>query len=85
MTQAESEHLTAAEWERALLTWKSRDKKRGLKEWKSATARGNWSIGGVCATVVNKAVHDHIWGPASCGGRTTNGSGSMQVPIEHKT
>ena len=34
--------------------------KRGLKKWASKSARGNWTIAGVCAKVVNKAVHVYM-------------------------
>jgi len=56
MSRAKSQPLTAAEWERVLPAWKSKEKSRGLKGWRSKSARGEWSIGGVCAKVINKSV-----------------------------
>ena len=56
MTRAESEALSQTEWERVLPAWKSKKKSRGLKAWKSKSARGGWSITGVCAKVINKSV-----------------------------
>ena len=56
MTRADSLRLSQAEWERVLPAWKSKDKSRGLKTWKSKTVRGAWNITGVCAKVINKSV-----------------------------
>ena len=48
--------MSQAKWEVVLPGWKSKQKSRGLKGWKSKSARGEWSIQGVCAKVINKAV-----------------------------
>ena len=48
--------LTQSEWESILPGWTTKEKSRGLKEWRSKTARGQWNISGVCAKVINKAV-----------------------------
>ena len=55
MIRSKSDPMTPAEWERVLPSWKSKKKSRGLKVWRSKSARGEWSIG-VCAKVINKAV-----------------------------
>ena len=56
MTRAKSDPMTSTEWERVLPAWKSKTKRRGLKPWRSKSARGEWNISGVCAKVINKAV-----------------------------
>ena len=48
--------LSQAEWESQLPAWNTKSKSRGLKQWSSRTARGEWDIRGVCAKVINKAV-----------------------------
>ena len=47
---------TAAQWERSLPTWDSRDADRGLKEWRSTADKGGWVVPGVCAKVINAAL-----------------------------
>ena len=49
-------NLSQTEWERLLPAWTTKAKSRGLKGWRSKTARGEWSISGVCAKIINKAV-----------------------------
>ena len=56
MSRAQSPPLSQVQWERVLPAWKSKEKNRGLKGWKSKTVRGEWSITGVCAKVINKSV-----------------------------
>ena len=48
--------LTQSEWDSILPGWTSKEKSRGLKQWRSKTARGQWQISGVCAKVINQAV-----------------------------
>ena len=48
--------LSQAEWETLLPAWTTKEKSRGLKAWRSKTARGEWNIKGVCAKIINKAV-----------------------------
>ena len=51
---------TAVVWEKLLPTWKSREGKRGLKEWSSAGA-GGWVVPGVCARVINMALDKYMY------------------------
>ena len=60
VTKCPAMDLTAEGWADALPSWKGRDKKRGLKSWKSNTARGRWDVSGMCARVVNEAVRVYM-------------------------
>ena len=60
MTRAESEPFTKLQWETYLPAWKTKDHNRGLKTWKSKTARGQWNISGLCAKVVNQSVTNYM-------------------------
>ena len=48
--------LTAAEWDKKLPSWKTRDDKRGLKQWGSAAGKGGWVVPGVCGKAINSAL-----------------------------
>jgi len=54
--RAKFEDMSPKEWERILPAWKTKEKARGLKKWSSSTARGGWTINGVCAKAINYAV-----------------------------
>lgn len=56
MDRAKYENWSPAQWSKILPAWNSKEKARGLKNWSSSTARGSWSVGGVCAKVINLAV-----------------------------
>ena len=60
MKRAHSEIKDQSQWEKVLPAWKGKEKRRGLKTWASKTARWEWSIVGVCAKVINKAVHTYM-------------------------
>ena len=81
MERSRSAPLTQAQWQRVLPAWKSKDKSRGLKSWKSKTARGEWSVSGVCAKVINQSVsiYMEIFGlpPVLEGERVARGGSSL--------
>ena len=60
MTRSKSNPMTTAEWERVLPAWKSKKKSRGLKVWRSKSARGEWCIPGLCAQVINKSINIYM-------------------------
>ena len=60
MDRAKYENWSPAQWEKILPAWNSKKKSRGLKTWSSATARGSWSVKGVCAKVINQAVRIYM-------------------------
>ena len=62
------------EWANALPSWYGRGKERGLKVWKSSTARSQWTAGCLCAKAVNVAINVYmkvIAVPPVCEGETT--------------
>ena len=54
-------HYTTAEWEALLPSWKGKDHPRGLKSWGSKTKRGSWSVQGICARVIQKALYSYMF------------------------
>lgn len=56
MDRAKYENWSPAQWSKILPAWSSKEKPRGLKNWSSSSARGSWSVNGVCAKVINQAV-----------------------------
>ena len=85
MNRAKCAPMSQAEWERVLPAWKSKDKSRGLKAWKSKTVRGEWNITGVCAKIINKAVslYMEIFGlPPVFEGEKKSGSSTLSVNSE---
>jgi len=56
MARAVTSSKAQVDWEAVLPAWTTKEKSRGLKGWRSKTARGEWNVSGVCAKVINKSV-----------------------------